>query len=248
MTVRDLCNEAAEEVNVKQAGESLSADDADVFLRLFRRLLNLWNANRNAVYATSFLSFTIVPPVDPAIPITIGPTGDWVTDLRPVSIDGAALVLTPSNPAVNTPINIRDANWWQDQSVPTLTSTIPTDLYYQPDWPDGKCFFWPVPTTAYDVQLMLRVLLDETVTLTSDFSLPQGYHQAMVLTLAEMSVRPFGVPPDRVQTLASDASRARALIFGNNDQIPRLTTADAGMTTGGGRRRADFLWRSGQIG
>ncbi len=247
MTGLELCTDAATELGVYAGGEPLSASDAQLLLRFLRRLFNGWNADRRAVYATSFLTFTIPPPIDPAIPITIGPTGDWVTDSRPVSIDGANLVLTTSTPSVQLPIHIRDHQWWLGQSVPTLTTDVPTDLYYQPDWPDGKCFFWPVPSVAYDVALMVRVLLDEAVTLASDFTLPPGYQQAITLTLADMAMRAFGVPLERVPTLRTDASQARALIFGNNDQIPHLRTEDAGMTPGSSGRRADFNWISGAV-
>jgi len=119
--VLQILEDAASEVGINAEGESLSANNANVLLNLFRRLLNIWNAERRAVYATSFLSFTISPPVDPADPITIGPTGDWVTDIRPVSIDGANLVLTSSTPPVQLPIKIRDNQWWLRQSVPELT-------------------------------------------------------------------------------------------------------------------------------
>ena len=37
-----------------------------------------------------------------------------------------------------------------NERVPTLTGTIPTDLYYEPDWPNGSCFLWPVPTIAWE--------------------------------------------------------------------------------------------------
>jgi len=94
---------------------------------------------------------------------------------------------------------------------------------------------------------MCRVLLDESVALASTFSLPPGYRQAMTLTLAEMATRPYGIPPDRISTLRVDAAAARALIFGNNDQVPRLRTADYGMTPGAGGRRADFNWLNGSI-
>ncbi len=244
MTILEVCTDAATELGVIAGGEPLQAADSALLLRLAQRLINLWNAERRAVYATSFLRFTIPPPVDPKLPITIGPTGQWVTATRPVSLGGANLILTTSTPNVQLPITLRDSQWWLGQTVPTLQTTIPTDLYYQPDWPNGSLFFWPVPTVAYDVELMARALLTETFVLTTAFTLPPGYQEALTLTLAEMAQRAFGV---NVASLPGAASRARALVFGNNDQIPRLRTADAGMTPGGGGRRADFNWLSGQI-
>lgn len=244
LTFRQICTDAALEIGVVAQGETLSAPDADTLIRLCRRLLNAWDAERRAVYATQFQQFTLIPN-PPLNYLTIGPTGDFTVDQRPVSIDGANLVLTPSTPPVNTPIKIRDWQWWLSQTTPTLTSTYPTDLYYQPDWPNGKLFFWPVPTFAYDVQLMTRTVLSDTVNLNDEFSLPPGYQDAITLTLADMAQRVFGREPD--PTLLRDASLARARIFDNNDQIPHLRTADYGMAPGKGGNRADFNWLSGQV-
>lgn len=245
MTVGDLCNNAAQELGVTQPGETLDADNLVAVRNILRRLLNFWNADRRAVYATKFEQFTLIPN-PPNNYITIGPGGQFDTTLRPVSIDGANLILTPSTPPVNTSLKIRDFQWWLKQTTPTLTSSYPTDLYYQPDWPLGKLFFWPVPTFAYDVQLMSRVVLNDTVDTDDDFDLPQGYENAITLTLAEMSRRIFGKPimPD----LTRDATMARAAIFNNNDQTPVLITYDAGMSPSkNGGTRADWNFLTGMV-
>lgn len=242
-TIATLCADAAKELGVIAVDESLQTADAAYFLGLLRRLLNAWNANRLAVYATAFPEYTLVPNLSPH---TIGPSmATWLATIRPVSLDGANLILTTSTPNVNTPITVRDAQWWLGQSTPDLTSTFPTDVYYQPDFPLGKLFFWPVPTTAYAVQLMIRVLLSDTVALSDTFTLPPGYADAITLTLAEMARRSYGKPYD--PELVHAATRARAVIFGNNDVTPHLVTRDAGMTPGRGGSRADFNWLTGQV-
>lgn len=244
MTVGDLVKNAALELTIVAQDEDLSTADQAYLIAVLNRILNAWNADRRAVYATAFDTFTLVPNLSPH---TIGPdTATFDVDQRPVSLDGANLVLTSSVPNVNVPITVRDAQWWLGQSVPGLTSDIPTDVYYQPDWPNGALYFWPVPTAAYDVQLMTRVLLIDVLSdPDDDFLLPPGYEDAITLTLAERSRRAFGKPFD--PELVSDASKARALIFGNNDVTPHLQTKDSGMTPGNGGRRADFNWLNGQI-
>jgi len=242
ITIRTVCTDAAQELGVVAQGETLSAADAAVILGLLHRLLNAWNGDRLAVYATAFNTYTLVPNLAPH---TIGPTGTFVTNQRPVSLDGANLILPATTVNFYGQITVRDQKWWLSQSVPQLTTNIPTDVYYQPDWPNGKLFFWPVPATAYDVQLMTRVLLDDTVTLNDAFSLPPGYQQAITLTLAEMMQRPFAKPADA--SLIRDASVARARIYDNNSVTPRLRTKDEGMVPGKGGFKADFNWLSGQI-
>ena len=123
--------------------------------------------------------------------------------------------------------------------MPGLETSIPTDVYYQPDWPNGKLYFWPVPTVAYQVDLETRVLLSQLV-LTDSFDLPPGYRDAVTLTLAEQASRGFGRPvlPD----LAASAAKSRARVFANNDVTPGITTDDSGMPSSEG---SYFNWRSG---
>lgn len=233
-TILDLCTDALLEPGIIADGETPSAAQAQTVLKKLRRLLNNWNADRRAVYATAFVTNTLVPSLSPH---TIGPTGaTWTVTQRPVSVDGAALVLNTSTPNVFTPITIRDAVWWNAQTVPALETSVPTDLYYQPDWPNGQLFFWPVPTVAYDVQLMVRVLLDDTVDLIDTFTLPPGYQDAITLTLAHSLCRMFGVPMDVTADLREQAKLARARIWSNNDTATRIQTTDAGMQVSQGTR------------
>lgn len=245
MTGGSICTNAARENGQLGANEALTSADAQVYLNKLRRLLNNWNAERAAVYAASFATYTLVANLQPH---TIGPsTATWATTLRPVSIDGANVIIDVSNPSAYTPIAIHTAQWWNFQSQPGQTSSFPTDLYYQADWPNGKIYFWPVPQAAYQVQLQLRVLLDDALDLDTEFTLPQGYEDALTLTLAESCCgKLFGV--DLTPDLQQAARIARARIFNNNDQPSALITSDFGMQGAGlTGNRADFNFLTGTV-
>lgn len=242
-TFRTIATEAAQEIGAIGAGETLSAGDAVVILGKIKRLLNNWNADRRAVYATAFNTYTLTPNLSPH---TIGPTGTFVVTQRPVSLDGVNLILSGSTPT-NLQIRVRDAQWWLAQTIPSIATTVPTDVYYQPDWPNGKLYFWPVPTTAYQVQLMTRVLLNDIPDLDTAFSLPPGYHDAIVLSTGEDSYSVFYGPTAQAPGLVMQKAReARSRIFDNNDTDPRLKTKDSGMQSSSGRR-GDFNFWSGQV-
>lgn len=236
-TALNLCEDAAREIGVFGEGNSLQPADANFFLGVFNRLLDNWNAERAAVYASAFNTFTLTAGLSPH---TIGPTGATFTmAVRPVSLTGASLILSGGSLPIYQSLTVRDAQWWAAQTVPTLSTSIPTDVYYQPDWPLGKLYFWPVPSTAYQVDLETRVLLAQ-VALGTTIDLPPGYRDALTLTVAEQSCRAFGRPvtPD----LAKSAATSRARIFANNDVTPKLVTQDSGMPSGQG---SYFNWRSG---
>ncbi len=155
--------------------------------------------------------------------------------------DGANVILTNVNPTVSNPIAIHDYQWWMSLSVRDITTTFPTDLYYEPSWPDGILHFWPVPNTDYGLQLITRLVLAD-VSINDAINLPPGYHNALMLTLAEDTASSFGqsVAPK----IEQKAIEARARIFRNNDFHPRISTQDAGMPSNH-RNRATFNYKTG---
>lgn len=222
-TARDLVRAALVEIAVLDPTEDLGGDLALWGLEKLNRLANRWNAQREAIYAESFANYTLTANLSPH---TIGPSGTWSVTSRPVSIEGAMLRLTTSSPVVEVPITIRDAQWWADQTVPTLTSTVPTDLYYNPTWPNGSLYFWPVPTTAYGVKLWTRSLLS-AFAFSDTFSMPPGYQDALTYTLAEELAPSLGSVSPTVLALVNEKAReCRAIIFDNN-RMPRRLSSDA---------------------
>lgn len=238
MTTRDILTDALAEIGVLQVGDAIPDEQATYCLGVFNRMLDAWNAKRQAVYASQFVNYAFTPNLNPH---TIGPTGTFVVAQRPVSLDGANLILTNVTPNVRQPIIVRDEEWWKNQRVRALTSSFPTDVYYEPSFPNGTLNFWTVPTTAWGVELMTRIVLAQML-LNTTFTMPPGYQEALTLTLAEKLAGPFGTGPS-AQT-AKDASAARAAIFDNNRITPRLTTRDAGVP--GSTAVGGFNYRTGE--
>ncbi len=85
---------------------------------------------------------------------------------------------------------------------------------------------------------MTRIVLAD-LAIDDTFTMPPGYRDAIILTLGEMIALTY--PPAVPSPEA--AATARARIFANNDEIPPLTTADAGLT--GNMRGRWFDYMSG---
>lgn len=237
-TISDLLTDALIELRVARAGDVISPDDADVALRGLNRLLDLWNADDRAVYNDVFSDYTLTPSLNPH---TMGPAGTFNVTVRPNSLEAAALNLGGS-PAVFTPITVRDRQWYQTRSVPSLPMSVVTDVYYAPDWPLGKLYFFGVPTTAYGVRLWTRGLLANVTDPATAFSLPPGYQDALTLTLAERLANAFGQTVSA--QLAATASASRASVFSENDETPRIATADAGVPCEGSTAGSGFNWKN----
>ncbi len=233
MTTRDLLTECFQDLTILGANETLSDTDAAFGLNKLTRLFDNWNAERAGVYAIRFTTYTLVPNLQPHTigPATSSPT--FTVTQRPVSIESARLVIGTSF----YPLKVRTAEWWSRLTFPSMATSMPTDVFYSADWPLGQLFLYPVPTSAYGLELQTRIVLAD-LALTDTVSLPPGYRDAVTLTLGEMIAPSY--PPATAD--AAGASKARARIFANNDVTPTLATIDAG--TGHGRR-CYFDYRSG---
>jgi len=234
-TVRDMLTETYQDLTLLAAGETLEPSDEAFGILKLTRLLDNWNAERAGVYANRLTTYTLTASLNPH---TIGPTGTFVVTQRPVSVDWANLVISD----VRYPMRIKDAQWWAALTLPLLSTNIPGYLHYEPEWPNGKLYLYPVPAAAYGLELMTRIVLAD-LALDDTLTMPPGYRDAIILTLGEMiaSTYPPAVPnPDA-------AAKARARIFANNDELPSLCTADSGIPSQGGRPTAWFDYRSGMM-
>lgn len=223
-TVRNLLTETFRDITILAVGETLEPAQEEDGLAKLVRLFDNWNAERAGVYANRLVTYTLTPDLNPH---TIGPTAATFTvTQRPVSIEWANLVISD----VHYPLNIRGSQWWAALLLPELSTNLPTDLHYEPDWPNGNLYLYPVPTSAYGLELMTRVVLAD-LALDDTVSLPPGYRDAIILTLGEMLALTY---PQAVANPEA-AAKARARIFANNDELPPLLTRDAGLPGGRGR-------------
>ncbi len=237
MTYQDIINGAVQELNSYAPGDPIDTSDQTTLLYLLNELLDYWNVKREAVWSEIFTSFTLTPNLSPH---TIGPSGaTWAMAVRPVTLDGCYLILDDTSPDVFTKIDIIDWMTYQRLSVPGISTAIPTAVYYEPDWPLGSLFFYPIPDYNYGVRLATRTLLAQVAANTT-LDLPPGYRRALRLTFAEYIATTFGraIP----EATATQARAARADIFYANVIVPSLNLHD-----GQGQAPAnisDFNWLS----
>jgi hypothetical protein len=255
-TALDIITDALIEVDISAPGEPLDPDTAQWGFRKLNYLTDVWAAKQAYVWAQQFKTFTLVPGLSPH---TIGPSVPGATfpiqGSRPIRIISSNYLLNSgASPQtglniVDTPMNIQDAEWWAANQTKSISTNYPTDLYYQPDTPNGSLFFWPVPQTASQVRLQWWQQLSQYSSITDPLSgpggngtLPPAYRSGLMLSLAESL---GGNPPPG---LAKNALDARAAIFGNNAKSPRIQTRDYGMP-GSRSGKADWNFLTGgQVG
>jgi hypothetical protein len=243
--VSNLIYQAQRMANVlRRPGFAGSTDDMSDGLMRLNAIVDQWAARKAYAYSETFQKFTLTPNHAPHL---IGPglaSPDFNFPIRPMRLEenGATLVLTNVTPNVDIPMTVRDADWWNNQRVKALSTSVPTDVYYEPDFPNGALNFWPVPNFAYAVRLRLWTVVLQFVAITDQFVAPPAYLDALIKTLAEQLVLMYPgtmMPP----SLPMEAIRARAAALGNNAKSPTIPSADYG--TRGNRERGDFNYYSG---
>lgn len=243
IAIPDVLLAAAIEIQVGRAGGSLEPGVSSWMLQKLNRLLDRWNATPEAAYVKQFASY--VPTVNHA-PHTLGPAvgADWSTNGagRPTRITRANLILNTVTPNVRVPIRVRNFEWFAALPVQRMASSMVTDLYYEPGWPNGSVNLWPVPTATYPIEL----LTDGSFSAfgpNDTLYLPFGYPDAVIKTLAEECAPGLGQTP--TEALTSGAADARVVAFGATIENRNIKTRDAGMP--GGRRGGRYLYRTGRI-
>lgn len=240
-TQQELITAAYQELGLIDPVESLGAEMLAFGLQKMNRLIDTWNAVREAVYVEEFADHTLTPSLNPH---TFGPSGATFTvTQRPVTIDAIQLVLNASTPTIKTLVRDESWPWYARLSVPDLETSIPTNFYYAPSWPNGSLYLWPVPATAYPITVWRRVLLTQVTTVTDTFSLPPGYWDAIVRTLAEDLAPAYNVPVPA--SLAMKAAEARSIVWANNIVVPSIVTRDSGMPCAGSGGGYSYLTGTG---
>jgi hypothetical protein len=218
-----------------------SANELADGLIFLNQQIDYWAARGCYAWTTTFQVFTLTPGHQPHL---IGPglaAPDFALSPRPVRIVSASLIL-PGSPSTDLPMAIRDNAWWANQRVKSMTTTVPTDLYYEPDVANGQLWFWGVPTMPYGLRLETLITLQQFQSLTDCFIAPQAYLAAVTLTLAEELVDLWGT--DMPVNLARRAMKARDALQSNNNLAPRIASADWGTFA---HPRGDFNWATGTI-
>lgn len=236
-TQQDLITAAFQELGLIDPVETLSPEMLSFGLQKMNRLLDTWNAIREAVWVETPASYTLTSGLNPH---TFGPSGATFTvTQRPVTVFALNLVISD----IRYPVTPRDAEYFAQLSTPELSS-IPTDFWWAPGWANGSLYLYPVPNSAYEIELWSRVLLSQVSTVTATFSMPPGYWDAVVRTLAEDIAPAYNVPVPAL--LSQKAAEARAVVFANNLTTPRIATRDSGMP--GGASGGGFNWMTGTGG
>jgi len=206
-------------LSVLGRGESLNAEESADALQVLNNMLGSWSAEGGLVFHNTNETFN----VNGAASYTIGTGADFNTS-RPMRIVSAYI----SDGNADTPLERMDVSQYNDVADKDLTGRSYA-YYYDANFPEGRIYFYPIPSGAYTVTLFMVKRLTEFAALNTPYSFPPEYQDAIVKNLMINLAPYYSIEPTPNQIrLARDAKSVILTSVGANEnneasQDPALT-------------------------
>lgn len=210
LTARDIITATLRSIRVLGVGDPLPAEDANDALDRLNDWLDSLALERLTMYHVARTAKYLGNNV-PSYTIGIG--GD-IGIVRPTHIESANLIENPKDPVpFERPIDVWTDQRWQGCRQKTLTSTVPTAIYYDHNWQEGlgRIYPWPIPTDCGKVQLVIYtpIALREFPTLDTTFSFPPGYRRFIRTNFAAEIASEYGKQLTADQVAAARQAKAQ---------------------------------------
>lgn len=183
-------------------GESISAADASDAFRRLNNMMGQWMTQPQTIPVTTRSEFALTANKGgPGNEYTIGVGGDFNVIRPATGFLNVGLQLGGTTPPVEMPRAILTDDSWAALQVKTLSSPLFTSLYYNPTFTAGlgSINLWPVPDNAlHKLVLYYGQQISEFASLTTGYTFPPGYDEAIEYNLAIRLAPPYGkqVPGD----------------------------------------------------
>ena len=204
--VTTLLQNALVDAGVVGIGESIEPDILNRSFRQANWLLAQWARKRWLVYRIQDYSVVSTGAQTYAVglgqPININPRPDrieyaFIRFLQNNTING-----TP----VDIPLHIIQSHEDYSRILVKNIGTISWSIFYDPEWPVGKLFPWPIPqATIYEIHVGFKVVLPRFSSTVQAINFPPEYEAALNWVLARIFRASNQMPPDpTIDSLARD--------------------------------------------
>jgi len=214
VTAEKLIKSALRLLEVFQEGEVPSAAVMNDGLDALNCMIDSWNTERLATYATRDQVFTWPSATATR---TIGPTGNLV-GYRPVQVD-TTTYFKDTTSGVSYPIRIINQEQYNGIALKTATSTFPQYMWINYDNPNATMTIWPIPSRALEFHIVSVDELTQPATLTTSLSLPPGYWRAYKSNLALEYCAEFGIIPSAAVVKMAKESKHNIKRINQDDGI-----------------------------
>jgi len=191
MTLLELLRSSFRCIGVLHEGQGPNADDINDSLTVLNSMLEAWSIERLNVFTVQPQTFALRSGQQS---YGIGPGSSDFDTARPLRIDRAKLLTQAGSGPYELDLNILTTEEWAAIPIKSTTSTIPTRVYLDNQFPIATLNFWPVPSAAVSVILYGWQAIQTGFTdVDVDLSFPPGYTDAIRYNLALRLAPEWGV-------------------------------------------------------
>jgi hypothetical protein len=219
----DIVRLALKDAGVLGVGQTASSEDTNDAFDTLNMMLAQWSIKRWLVY--HLLDLSVVSTG--AVSYTVGPGAniDTGTAQRPDRLEDGCFyrqLITGSSPnQIDYPLGLLESREDYSRIGLKQLSTVPQYIFYDPAYPLGVVYPWPVPAAVkYEIHISVKDTLSQFANLAAAINLPNQYYAALRFNLG-VTLRPlYQMKPDPSLTVL--AATALNVIKNSNAQIPRL--------------------------
>lgn len=203
-TIGDILTRAARSIGFIGQGQTLNGPEGADALSI----ANEWMAAQNQEEFMFYrVERTVIAWPASVASKTLGATGFFTTIPRPDRLLGSGWISGTGTSQIERPVNVLQT--WKEYQAVTLknmTSTLNMQIYYDPTYPDGTLYPWPIPNVNLSLTLYTWLRFTAFAALTSTISMPDGFLRMLRLNLACELGAEFSMPvPSYIEQRAREA-------------------------------------------
>ncbi len=231
-TALQLVTASLRKLGAVAAGETPDADEQSDALASLNQIVESWNLKGLALYRRENVAYSLVPSQQV---YTIG-SGANFNGARPITINGAFV----TRAGIDYPVEVLTQSQWNGILYKSLSSQLPSGVYYEPAYPIGTVRVWPVPLEGLTITLSVNMQISPVASIGSTIALPPGYERALVYALA-VDLAPEYPAVTLSQRVIDAADEALADIKRANNTQNQAATFDIALAGGCGGSLAAFV-------
>ena len=217
-TARDIITLALFDAGVFGTGQTPNAWDINTGLTRLNDMIATWKRHRWMIWANRDTSLAMTG----AVSYTIG-TGQQFDVPRPDRLEAAFIRQTtpavPNQP--DWPLELVSSMEAYSLIRLKQMASFPNYVFDDSAYPVGRIFPWPLPSSLYELHLIIKTELQSFENLSEEFAMPDEYKRALRLNLQIELLNAYKLPvPD---SLVKTAAAALSTIRNANTQIPIMT-------------------------
>lgn len=206
-TCGDLITNMLQDAGIVGIGEFIETGYQTRAFRQVNWLLSQWSRKRWLTYRIQDYSFVSTG----ALNYTVGLNGTININPRPDRLEYAFLRFLNQTPSgglpVDIPIDIIQSHEDYSRITVKTVGTLPWRIFYDPAWPMGLLFPWPVPQQSiYEIHVGFKVVLPRFTAMAQPINFPPEYESALNWCGARRVRASYQLPEDpTVNSIARDA-------------------------------------------